>query len=170
MKVTVVPAQVTTVEDRIAGNLGFSQLMLLALPVFLGSALFVVLPPLFKGAVYKMILISTLFIVCSLLAIRIKGKIVLFWLITLLRYNLRPRYYVFDKRSLVGRETYKNSVVLDAEPEEAEQTERVGSSLAFSTADLVALNSIVENPESNLRFETRKGGLYVRITEVNQES
>ena len=42
MRTTVVPAQVTTVEDKIAGNLGLSQLLLLTLPVFGGSALFLV--------------------------------------------------------------------------------------------------------------------------------
>ena len=77
MKVTIVPAQVTTVEDRIAGNLGLSQLLLLTTPVFSGSLLYVVLPPVFHGAIYKLVLIVALFIICSLMAIRIKGKILL---------------------------------------------------------------------------------------------
>jgi len=53
MKVTVVPAQVTTVEDRIVGSLGFSQLVLIVTPVFIAAALFAVLPPAMGSAVYK---------------------------------------------------------------------------------------------------------------------
>ena len=40
MKMTVVPAQVTTVEDRIIGNLGFSQILLLIVPVFAAAGIF----------------------------------------------------------------------------------------------------------------------------------
>lgn len=169
MKVTVVPAQVTTVEDRIAGNLGFSQLMLLAMPVFVGSALFVILPPLYKGALYKLVLIGALFVVCSLLAIRIKGKLVLFWIMTFAVYNLRPRHYVFNKRSLAGREAYTAPAVTETQLEPTVAKERTASNLALSPTDLIALNNLMEHPDANMSFETRKGGLYVRITEVNQE-
>src|ERR1039458_6831582 len=107
MKVTIVPAQVTTVEDRIAGNLRLSQLLLLTTPVFSGSLLYVVLPPVFHGAIYKLVLIVALFIICSLMAIRIKGKILLLWLVVLVHYNLRPRFYVFNKLSTHGREMFR---------------------------------------------------------------
>jgi hypothetical protein len=170
MKVTVVPAQVTTVEDRIAGNLSFSQLMLLAFPVFVGSALFVVLPPLYKSALYKLILIGALFIVCSLLAIRIKEKLVLFWLITLLRYNLRPRYYTFNKRSLAGRQNYFAEVEVESEPVAPAIKENTSPTQAFSTSDMITLSNLMEHPDANLSFETKKGALYVRITEVPQEN
>src|SRR5947209_20569411 len=98
MKVTVVPAQVTTVEDRIVGSLGLSQILLLATPVFGGTMLYAILPPNFHSAIYKLIVIALLFATCGLMAIRIRGKILLLWLIVMLRYNLRPRYFVFNKR------------------------------------------------------------------------
>ncbi len=169
MKVTVVPAQVTTVEDRIAGNLGLSQLMLLAAPVFGGSALFVVLPPFFHSAIYKLVVVAALFFVCGLLAIRIKGKIVLFWLVVLLRYNLRPRYFIFNKHSLHGREDYHSTAIV--EPEQPQKmAPKPKHAFSLSTADIVKLQNILENPAANLSFETKKGNLYVRITEINQES
>lgn len=170
MKVTVVPAQVTTVEDRIAGNLGFSQLMLLAMPVFSSAALFVVLPPFYKGALYKTILISVLFVVSSLLAIRIKGKLVLFWIMTLLNYNLRPRYYTFDKRTMAGREQYNAALQFEDEPVVVTKEKFEQSNLNLTPAELVALNDLMEHPDANLSFEAKKGGLYVRISQVNQES
>ncbi len=99
MRTTIVPAQITTVEDRIAGRLGMSQLLLIISPIFGGSAVFVVLPPFFNYATYKVVLIVCVASLSALLAIRIKGKILLFWAITLLRYNTRPKYYLFNKNS-----------------------------------------------------------------------
>jgi hypothetical protein len=169
MKTTVVPAQVTTVEDRVAGNLGLSQLMLLAAPVFGGSALYVILPPSFHSAAYKLVVIIALFVVSSLLAIRIKGKILLLWLIVMLRYDLRPRFYVFDKRSLHGRELYNLAPVIEQEEEEVKTPHKAPKSSSLSTADVIELQDLIENPAANVSFETKKGNLYVRITEIKQE-
>src|SRR5665213_3181374 len=104
MKVTVVPAQVTTVEDRIAGRLGLSQIMLLITPIFVGSALYAVLPPLMNSSPYKLVIIITIMLICSSLAIRIKGKILLLWLIVVLRYRLRPSYYAVSYTHLRAHE------------------------------------------------------------------
>jgi hypothetical protein len=168
MKVTVVPAQVTTVEDRIAGNLGLSQLLLLTAPVFIGSLLFVILPPLFHLAIYKILLVFALFFVCSTLAIRIKGKIILLWLIVLIRYNVRPRYYVFNKQSIHGREMYlaKNVEVVK---EEVKKSQREHKKISLTVAEMAKLYELLDNPAANVAFENRKGGLYVRLTEVKQE-
>ena len=90
MKTSVVPAQVTTIEDRIIGNLGFSQILLLIIPVFLSAGIFTFLPPILNGALYKYILMAILLILCIILSIRIRGKIVAFWLVVIFRYNQRP--------------------------------------------------------------------------------
>jgi len=169
MKVTVVPAQVTTVEDRIAGNLGLSQLLLLVTPVFGGCILYVILPPVGHAAVYKFVLMFLLLFACSLLAIRVRGKIVLFWLAVIVSYNLRPRYYLFDKHSLNGRETYAAPAVAVKEPPQA-KPERQPETPALSVAERVRVENLMVNPAANLAFETRKGGLYVRIRQVKQES
>lgn len=166
MRHAAVPAQVTTVEDRIMGNLGLSQLVLLVLPVFVGAGLFVLLPPVMHGSLYKYIVIVLISIPTGVLAIRIKGKIILLWLITIVRYNLHPKHYVFQK-SADYREQYKTT--------ESEPTEIVSSSekeelsalpqLAFHDAAFVL--ETIQKPESNLRFETtKKGGLHVRLTEI----
>jgi len=170
MKVTVVPAQVTTVEDRIAGRLGLSQLMLLALPVFGGSALYILLPPNMKSAVYKLVIIIALMLVCSTLAIRIKGKILLLWLIVIFRYRLRPSYYVFNKNSLAGREEYENA----KEPEEDNEVETVRPRLVIpmlSPTDLVKVENLMSNPAAKVMYAaTKKGGLNVLITEVKEQN
>ncbi|HUC88104.1 MAG TPA: hypothetical protein VMR95_03065 [Candidatus Binatia bacterium] len=169
MKITVIPAQITTVEDRIAGNLGLNQLLLLVLPIFGDSILYVILPPNLHGAAYKIVVMLGLFVICGILAIRFKGKLLVFWLIVLVRYNLRPRYYVFNKHSLHGREVSMSPVeepAITAEP----KAHSTHTSLSLSLAEIVKLKGLIENPMANVAFETKKGGLYVRITEVKQES
>lgn len=166
MRSTAVPAQVTTVEDRIMGNLGFSQLVLFVLPIFVGAGLFIVLPPVMHGSLYKYVAMTVVALISGILAIRIKGRIILLWLVTIIRYNLRPKYYVFQKTA-DHRETYKT-----AKPEQSEevgsQTEAKMSRLPeLSFRDTAYLLEAISRPERNLRFEmTKKGVLHVRLTEI----
>lgn len=166
MRSTAVPAQVTTVEDRIMGSLGFSQLVLFVLPIFVGAGLFIILPPVMHGSLYKYVVMSVVALISGILAIRIKGRIVLLWLVTIIRYNLRPKYYVFQKTA-DHRETYKTA--------KTEQSEEVGSQTEakiprlpeLSFRDTAYVLEAISRPERNLRFEmTKKGGLHVRLTEI----
>jgi len=166
MKFTVVPAQVTTVEDRIAGNLSVIQMALLALPVFGGSFLFAILPPFMDGALYKYVLLGLLVVVSGLLAIRIKGKILLSWLLIIVRYNLRPSLYVYDKRTLYGREVVKASTK-NKEAVEKKAKERKAKLPSVSVADTARIMKLIDHPAANLRFEvSKKGGLNVRYTQI----
>lgn len=169
MKTTVVPAQVTTVEDRIMGSLGFSQLMLLIVPVFIGAGIYVGLPPFIGSAIYKFVLIGIVTFTCCILAIRIKGKIVALWLALILRYNLRPTFYLCNKNVTTNREMYDTKL---AEPEEKPAQAKLKRDvsvpkLAFS--ETAKLFETLDNPAAKLRFETTKnGGLNVRLTEVQE--
>lgn len=169
MKVTVVPAQVTTVEDRIIGSLGFSQMLLLIVPVFVGAALFAILPPAMGGSVYKYTIMGILALVCCILAIRIKGKILAFWLITILRYNLRPKFYVFNKNTTALREQYESK---HAELEENSLTVKTRTTISVPKLEFheaVKVYATIDNPAAKLRFETtKKGGLNVRLTEIEE--
>lgn len=167
MKITVVPAQVTTVEDRIIGNLSFSQMLLLIIPVFVGGALFGLLPPFMEGALYKYMIMGILAFICCLLAIRIKGRILASWVVTILRYNIRPKYYLFNKNVSTLRQDYpptpeaKREVARDLSAEVKNILPRLNS---FETAKILAT---IENPAARVRFETtKKGGLNVCLTEI----
>ncbi|MFZ2836380.1 MAG: hypothetical protein WAZ21_03595 [Candidatus Saccharimonadales bacterium] len=168
MKVTVVPAQVTTVEDRITGNLSVSQIALFAVPVFGGSLLYAALPPSMEFSIYKLVVIGFLAIITSLLAIRIKGKIVLVWALILLRYGLRPRLYLFNKNTAAYREDYPEPL----NEAEARMTvkEHVPAVLPkLGIQETAYVYATLDDPISRLRFETtKKGGLHVRITEVQE--
>lgn len=170
MKVTTVPAQVTTVEDRIAGNLNFTQLFIISLPVFIGGALYIVLPPFVSMPLYKTVLSSIVLIVCLSLALRVRGTLVLHWIGIKYRYNTRPRYYILNKNDTYLRETAsKEQHTENAEPvnEEKPVTKRP----VLHIAERVRLEGLLTHPHARARFEvSKRGGLRVRITEVKQES
>lgn len=172
MKTTVVPAQITTVEDKITGNLGVSQLLLLTLPIFGGSILYVALPPFYGSAPYKIALIVSFAVICGLLSIRIKGKILMQWILTILRYNLRPRYYILNKNDAylrdIGINAFSKEATVEAtEPKKAAPLDRP----RISTADLVRIEGLLTNPRITLQLKTnKKGELSVHLTEVQQEN
>jgi hypothetical protein len=168
MKTAIVPAEITSVEDRVAGSLSMSQLLLLAMPVFGGSLIYVLLPPLLSGSSFKIALIAALAAVFGILAIRIKDQLLLFRLIVLIRYNLRPRFYIFNKNDLYLRATPK-SVPEEAPAKETTPVKQKESAteLQLDIADVVKLEQLMANPEANVRFVTnRKGELSVRLNQV----
>jgi len=77
MRTTVIPAQITTVEDKIAGNLNITQIIILMIPIFLTTILFAFVPPVMKLVWYKIPLILIVLFICLILAWRIKGRVVL---------------------------------------------------------------------------------------------
>jgi PrgI family protein len=173
MKTTIVPAQITTVEDKIAGGLSLSQVLLLVAPVFIGAAIFIVLPPSLEVMAYKVTLISVIVVLFCALAIRIKGRILLLWAVIIARYNLRPRYHVFNKNDMHLRDaTTKDTAREEVAAEKlAPETATLHVVPDLSPADAVRLRHIIADPKANLHFKTdRKGALRVYVTEVKQES
>jgi hypothetical protein len=159
------------VEDRIIGNLGFSQMMLLILPVFIGAGLFAMLPPLMNPSTMKYVTMGVIAILCSLLAVRIKEKILVQWMVQILRYMLRPRMYVFNKNVLSGREMYATSIQqrhpeLPLLPPTLPQKR-----YQLDISERVKVYSALEDPRHHLRFETnKKGVVYVRLSETKKET
>lgn len=169
MKVTVVPAQVTTVEDRIIGSLGFSQMMLLIVPIFVGAALFAIFPPAMGGSVYKYVIMGILALACCILAIRIKGKIIALWLITIMRYNLRPKFYLFNKNTTALREQYDTKHPESEMDASAAKIKKTISVPKLELREVAKVYTTIDNPAAKLRFETtKKGGLNVRLTEIEE--
>ncbi len=170
MKTTVVPAQVTTVEDKIAGNLNVTQLVLLIGPVFLSGAIFALFPPLMAVTLPKVFLSIFVGILCISLAIRIKGKLVLHWIAVKARYNLRAKYYVFNKndahlRDFVLRLNKAKAAKTKADSRKA----KLKPLFNLPTSDMVRLESAVADPRAQFHFKSVKGGLRVYIREVKEE-
>lgn len=167
MKTTIVPAQVTTVEDKIAGNLNFTQLLLLVTPVFISGALFAFLPPFMNLRGYKIVISVLIAVVCMTLAIRIKGKILLLWISIIGRYNLRPRYYLYDKNDLHLRVEPKQKADVAFETATVVKKTEVKMVEDMPLTELVRLENVVSDPRSKFHFKaTKKGGLRVYIQEI----
>ena len=172
MKTAIVPAQVTTVEDKITGNLNLTQLLLLAAAVFGDSAIYVLIPPVSNSSPFKLVLITVLTILLGLFAIRVKGKLLLQWMIILLHYSFRPRFHIFNKNDLYMRSAVTNEVPFEGKIEEAVEEQEVSLEpmQQLSTAEKVKLEGIIADPQANFHFRTgRKGVLHVRINEVKQK-
>jgi hypothetical protein len=168
MKTAIVPAQITTVEDKIAGNLTLQQVGLLASPVFIDFALYAALPTTLKFNAYKLALMVVVTLAADLLAVRVRGKILLAWAITMLKYNARPRHYVFDKNNTHFR-SEESVLVKEAKAQTAVGIKRAVQSdaLQLSEEDVFKLEHILAHPSANLSFATsKKGVLYASISEI----
>jgi hypothetical protein len=167
MKTTLVPAQVTTVEDKIAGSLSLSQLILLCSPIFLGGVIYAIFPPFLHLNLIKTLLFVLLIIVFSLLSIRIKGKILLSWLIVISRYNLRPRYYIYNKNDLHLRRVKPPSDASEEHKKDIEPKKSLPTLPKIPIPQTVKLQSAIADPRSKLSIRaSRKGGLSVHITQI----
>jgi hypothetical protein len=167
MKTTMVPAQVTTVEDKIAGSMSMQQLMLLISPVFLGAAMYILLPPFMHFSLYKSVLFGLVAIVFCLLAVRIKGNLILNWITIIGRYNGRSRYYVFNKNDLYLRSGAENISKQDRSKPKAEAIKLQPKLPHLPLPQMIQLQSALSDPRRKLNFKTdKKGGLNVYITEI----
>lgn len=164
MRSQVIPAQITTVEDKIAGNLNLTQIMLLLFPAFWATVVFTIFSPRLHLSLYKLPLVLVVLIMCLVLALRIKGKVVLNWAITILRYNLRPKYYVFDKNDSFLRTldlpVFEKKQKVKPVKETAKAAKRVN--VPVSIGNLIRFDNLLANPKYSFSFrQTRKGGLDV---------
>ena len=87
---------------------------------------------------------------------------------TVLRYNLRPKYYLFDKNTTAFRDEYKSTSLEDEETidQPTEKPQKPGKLDDIST---IKTRQIIDDPTADVRFETdKKGGLHVRFTKVKR--
>jgi hypothetical protein len=167
MRISIVPAQITTVEDKIAGNISVQQAILLGIPILLGFILALGFPPTGQLAGYKSISLLIIFLICGSLAIRIKERIVGEWLRLFITYSLRPLYFIYDKNT-----TYLRPIVEMPKEYTTIEVKENQKPLQFPLSSLsikerTRLEQLVEDAGSNVTFEVdRKGGLHVRITQT----
>lgn len=103
MRTTIIPAQITTVEDKIAGSLNITQILILMTPVLWATLVYALFSPVMKLAPYKIGLVLFVTLICLVFAMRVKEKIVAEWLGILLSYRFRPKYYLFTKNDVTER-------------------------------------------------------------------
>src|SRR3989344_1824575 len=170
MRTTVIPAQITTVEDKIAGSLNLTQIFILMVPVFWTTIVYAIFPAPMQITWYKLPVVLAVLIICLILSLRIKDKVVLSWLVVLLRYNLRPRYYLFNKndaylRDLCLPEPEKRSFSLFNKALRKQEIKIPAKS--FGIKDLIKLKDFIHNPKYTLSLKPdKKGGLYVALEQI----
>ena len=169
MRVSVVPAQVTTVEDRIIGCLGFMQILILVSAILCGAGVFVVLPPMMSEAWYKYGIIVAVLTVGSILSIRVRGVILAHWVSIIVRYNQRPMYYVADKNTMAYRQRDKDKddqahISAHTSPSTVSRHQPVH----LDASARAKARAVIDDPAAHIRIATdTKGGVHVRITQVN---
>ncbi len=154
MRTTVIPAQVTTVEDKIAGNLNLTQIMLLLAPVLINTGIYVILPEAMHFSIFKIILISIIFIVFILLSLRIKDRVLLNWVAILAAYFLRPHLYVFNKNS-----SYLRDIPVESKQKKSRKIEilkKVQTEKEEPNKQQIDYAGVSRNTDITIRFGSKK--------------
>jgi hypothetical protein len=172
MKNRVIPAQITTVEDKIVGNLNLMQMVILMTPVFFTTLIYAMLPPSMSFVAYKLTLSAICFMICLVLSLRIKGRVVINWLSILLRYNLRAKYYIYDKNEAYLRDLYIPTLEIEKAVKKAPvKTKKTTPTTPIKEhiKNLVALENIVGSQDVEFRYRMdRKGGLNVAFEQIKK--
>jgi hypothetical protein len=150
MRTTIIPAQITTVEDTIAGNLNLTQILLLISSLFINTFIYSFLPVRLAFTMYKIPFIVLVFIVCIVLSLRIKQRIVLNWLVILATYAIRPHLYLFNKNAEFSRDIIQHK-------EKRQKTHSKVATPVIKMQSRLSLpfdyNSLIRNPSLNIRFK-----------------
>jgi len=169
MKQTVVPAQITSIEDKITGNLTLNQLILLTSPIFVDLTLYILFPPFIRINLYKLIMAAIIDIIFWISAVRVKGKMLIGWWIIISKYNIRPRYYVFDKNTTYLRySSYSHKNSQEQKTANSIKTESIKNNVQnVSTEEAIKIGNLITDTNLRLSFMSgKKEGLNVRITQV----
>ena len=167
MKTNIVPAQITTVEDKIAGSLTFQQLALLMSPVVIGAISFVMVPEPMQLSLTKIIIDVAVALISGLMAIRVQGKLVMQWAQTILAYVVRSRYVVYDKRERAFRDNgdkRSSAQSLSNDIPTRGTIPRFGLS-SSNIATMLRAETLISGSHKGLVFRSSRKGLHVVITE-----
>ena len=166
MKTTIIPAQITTVEDKIAGSLSLTQILILMTPVFWAGVTYVFFNPTMTLAWYKVFMVIPIFVISFVLSLRVDDKLIANWLILLLRYNFRSKYYVFNKndvylrdleQSLTGKKEVKSVALLGLKKKVPSRPVGVVGQIAL------------ESDKEKIAFKTNaKGGINVTFNQIEK--
>lgn len=172
MRTTVIPAQITTVEDKIAGNLNLTQILILMVPVFWATIVYTVFAPAMHLAWYKIPLVLVVLFISLILSLRVKGKVLLSWILILLHYHLRPKYYLFNKNDSYLRHldlpTFEKKPVklfkFKAAKKQVRQTTHT-----WNIVDFIKLERLIASSKYSMSFKSgKKGGVNVAFEQVGK--
>ena len=157
MRTTIIPAQITTVEDKIAGSLNMTQILILMFPVLWTAIIYILFAPTMKLVAYKLGLIGIVTLICLVLVIRIKDKIVAEWLGVVLRYHFRPRFWLYNKNDTSNRvvdipEIPDIAVIKRKSTKKATNDQKT----EINISDLVRLEQLIDSGKVAVRYQFEK--------------
>lgn len=175
MKTVKIPAQITTVEDKIMGNLTLSQLSLLMAALFSSALIYILFPPYSKLTILKGVIMAVVSLILIIMSIKIRGKLFINWLIIILLYHYRPRIYVYSKNDNKKIHNNHHNTVNEPLISQAYQhhqfkpsktdrieyvsNERISNTPSFErTEDTVRGESILDRNVNQLNFQIKKRG------------
>lgn len=176
MRATTIPAQITTVEDKIAGNLNITQVTLLGIPIIFAAVAYTIFPPTFNFAWYKLPITLMVTLICVTLSLRIRGKVLVNWLFVVMKYNLRPRYYLFNRNDdylremcLPIAEIKAKKSFLPAYLRKEKKTINGIPAKNFDIKDLMKLKDYINHPDYTFAFKVNeKGGINVALEQIKR--
>lgn len=156
MRTTIIPAQITTVEDKIAGSLNMTQILILMFPVLWTAIIYILFAPAMKLVSYKLGLIGVVIIVCLILVIRIKDKIVAEWLGVVLRYQFRPKYWLYNKNDIANR-IIDVPDIPDIAISKRKTTKKASNDqkTEINISDLVRLEQLIDSGKVAVRYQMK---------------
>lgn len=156
MRTTIIPAQITTVEDKIAGSLNMTQILILMFPVLWTALIYILFAPAMKLVPYKLGLIGVVIMVCLILVIRIKDKIVAEWLGVVLRYQFRPKYWLYNKNDIANR-IIDIPDIPDIAISKRKTTKKASSDqkTEINISDLVRLEQLIDSGKVAVRYQMK---------------
>ena len=154
MRTTIIPAQITTVEDKIVGSLNMTQILILMFPVLWTAIIYILFAPTMKLAVYKLGLIGIVTLICLILVIRIKDKIIAEWLGVVLRYHFRPRFWLYNKNDSTNRIIDVPDIPdITLTPRKAVKKSAIKQKSEIDVADLVKLEQLISSGKVAVRYQ-----------------
>ena len=156
MRTTIIPAQITTVEDKIAGSLNMTQILILMFPVLWTALSYILFAPSMKLVPYKLGLIGMVTLLCLILVIRIKDKIVAEWLGVVLRYQFRPKYWLYNKNDIANR-IIDIPDIPDIAISKRKTTKKASSDqkTEINISDLVRLEQLIDSGKVAVRYQMK---------------
>ena len=156
MRTTIIPAQITTVEDKIAGSLNMTQILILMFPVLWTALIYILFAPAMKLVPYKLGLIGVVIMICLILVIRIKDKIVAEWLGVVLRYQFRPKYWLYNKNDTANR-IIDIPDIPDIAISKRKTTKKASSDqkTEINISDLVRLEQLIDSGKVAVRYQMK---------------
>lgn len=167
MRTTIIPAQITTVEDKIAGDLTIYQIFLLLLPIFFGGFLYISFPPYTQFVEYKIVMFLILSLISATLAVRVKEKMIISWGIVLLRFVARPKYFVFNKNDLFLREVIQKEKAPVIQQALTQNNVKVEKIQQLEDTEIYRLEQLMTQSNGDISFIfQKKGGINVSFSKI----